>query len=34
MKKADIIILSGQSNAVGVGYVRYLPAHFPAETVN
>lgn len=34
MKKADIIILSGQSNAVGVGYVRYLPAHFPAETVD
>ncbi len=29
--KADIIVLAGQSNAVGVGHVRYLPKHFGAE---
>lgn len=33
MKQAKVIILAGQSNAVGVGYVRYLPKHFDAETV-
>lgn len=31
MKTADIILLSGQSNAVGVGHVKYLSKHFPAE---
>ncbi len=29
--KADIIVLAGQSNAVGVGYVRCLPKHFNVE---
>lgn len=29
--KAEIIVLAGQSNAVGVGHVRYLPRHFSAE---
>ncbi len=29
--KAKIIILAGQSNAVGVGHVRFLPKHFSAE---
>ena len=33
MKKAEIIILSGQSNAVGVGHAEYLPKHFPPEKV-
>lgn len=33
MKKADIIILSGQSNAVGVGHVSCLPEHFDAQTI-
>lgn len=28
MKEAKIIILAGQSNAVGVGHVKYLPNHF------
>ena len=27
MKKANVIILSGQSNAVGVGHAEYLPDH-------
>ena len=30
---AKIIILIGQSNAVGVGYYEYLPNHFSAEKV-
>ena len=34
MKKAKVILLSGQSNAVGVGHVKYLPKHFNAETAN
>ena len=34
MKKAKVILLSGQSNAVGVGHVKYLPKHFDAETAN
>ena len=34
MKKAKIIILAGQSNAVGVGHVKYLPRHFTEEKVN
>ena len=29
--KAKIIVLAGQSNAVGVAHVRYLPKHFSAE---
>ena len=33
MKKAKIIVLAGQSNAVGVGWVDYLPKHFDADTV-
>ncbi len=31
MKTAQIIILAGQSNAVGVGYVKYLHKHFSPE---
>ncbi len=31
MKTADIIVLAGQSNAVGVGYVKYLSKHFSPE---
>lgn len=34
MKKAKVIILAGQSNAVGVGFVKYLPCHFDKETVD
>jgi hypothetical protein len=33
MKQAKIIILAGQSNAVGVGHAKYLPKHFDAATV-
>ncbi len=33
MKKAKIIVLAGQSNAVGVGFVEYLPNHFDDDTV-
>ncbi len=33
MKKAKIIVLAGQSNAVGVGWVDYLPRHFDSDTV-
>lgn len=33
MKKAKIIILAGQSNAVGVGHIKYLDRHFSAEKV-
>lgn len=33
MKKAKIVILAGQSNAVGVGFRKYLPDHFSNETV-
>ena len=32
MKQAKIIILAGQSNAVGVGHVKYLPKHFDKAT--
>ena len=28
MKKANVIILAGQSNAVGVGFTKYLPKYF------
>ena len=31
---AKIIVLIGQSNAVGVGYAKYLSNHFKAEKVN
>ncbi len=34
MKTAKIIILAGQSNAVGVGHVRYLQNHFTNEKTN
>ena len=33
MKTARIVILAGQSNAVGVGHVRYLPKSFDEWTV-
>lgn len=33
MKQANIIILAGQSNAVGVGHIKCLPLHFPAEKI-
>ena len=33
MKKAKVIILAGQSNAVGVGHVEYLERHFSTEKV-
>ena len=33
MKKAKIILLTGQSNAVGVGHCQYLPVHFSAQKV-
>ena len=33
MKKANVLILAGQSNAVGVGYTKYLTKHFDAETI-
>lgn len=33
MKKAKIILLTGQSNAVGVGHCQYLPVHFSPEKV-
>ena len=33
MKKAKVILLSGQSNAVGVGHIKYLPKHFGEETI-
>ncbi|MBQ1847519.1 MAG: hypothetical protein II135_05890 [Clostridia bacterium] len=33
MKKAEIIILAGQSNAVGVGHTRFLPLHFTPERI-
>ena len=32
-KEATIIILAGQSNAVGVGHVDCLPRHFSAEKI-
>lgn len=33
MKKADIIVIAGQSNAVGCSEVRCLPKHFPANRI-
>ncbi len=33
MKKANIVILAGQSNAVGVGWKKYLGDHFSDEKV-
>lgn len=33
MKIAKIVILAGQSNAVGVGHVKCLPKHFSAEKI-
>ena len=33
MKKANVIILAGQSNAVGVGHAKYLPTHFDQQTI-
>lgn len=34
MKKAKVILLSGQSNAVGVGHIKYLPKHFDESEAN
>ncbi|MBQ7915659.1 MAG: hypothetical protein IJ315_02580 [Firmicutes bacterium] len=34
MKKANVIVLSGQSNAVGVGHVKCLAKHFSAEKID
>ncbi len=34
MKKANVIVLAGQSNAVGVGFTKYLPEHFDKETID
>jgi hypothetical protein len=33
MKKATVIVLAGQSNAVGVGHVNCLPRHFAEEKI-
>ncbi len=33
MQKAKIVVLAGQSNAVGVGYTRFLENHFDSDTV-
>ncbi len=33
MPTANVVILAGQSNAVGVGYTRYLPLHFAEDKV-
>ena len=33
MKEAKIIVLAGQSNAVGVGHAQYLPRHFSPEQI-
>ena len=33
MKKAKIILLTGQSNAVGVGHCQYLPRYFSEEKI-
>lgn len=33
MKKAKIVVLAGQSNAVGVGHCEYLSKHFSSEKV-
>ena len=33
MKEAKIIILAGQSNAVGVGHVACMPKHFDSKTI-
>lgn len=32
-KKANIIVLAGQSNAVGVGYTKYLSKHFDKKMI-
>ena len=34
MKKATVILLAGQSNAVGVGHVEYLPRHYSPEKIS
>ena len=33
MKKATVLILAGQSNAVGVGHVEYLPKYYSPEKI-
>lgn len=33
MKQATVVILAGQSNAVGVGHVQYLPKYFSPEKI-
>ena len=32
-KTAPVIILAGQSNAVGVGHIEYLPRHYSPEKI-
>lgn len=34
MQKAKVILLSGQSNAVGVGHTKYLSKHYDRDTVD
>lgn len=34
MKRAKVIVLAGQSNAVGVGHVKYLPKFYDDETIS
>lgn len=34
MKQAKVIILAGQSNAVGVGHTKYLPRFYDEETIS
>ncbi len=34
MKKASVVVLAGQSNAVGVGFVKCLPYHFSEEKID
>lgn len=34
MKTAKVIVLAGQSNAVGVGHIKYLSKHFDDATAN
>ena len=33
MKKAIVLVLAGQSNAVGVGHIEYLPRHYSPEKI-
>lgn len=33
MRRANVVLLAGQSNAVGVGYMDYLPRYYPPKRV-